>query len=119
MENLDFFKLFQGFGTIANSEPYLIATRFGLMILGMLLVYLGKKGILEPLLMIPMGIGMAAINAGIMFMPDGSMGNLFIDPLITGTDQLMNVMQIDFLQPIYVLMFSNGLISRSKVICIF
>ncbi|MEI7595249.1 MAG: sodium ion-translocating decarboxylase subunit beta [Bacteroidota bacterium] len=111
MENLDFFKLFQGFGTIAQSDASLSIARFGFMILGMLLVYLGKKGILEPLLMIPMGLGMSAINAGVMLMPDGSLGNLFLDPLLSDTDQLMNVMQIDFLQPIYVLMFSNGLIA--------
>ena len=111
MESLDFYKLFQGFGTIAASSTTIIIARFGLMILGALLVYLGKRGILEPLLMIPMGIGMAAINAGVMFMPDGTMGNLFLDPMVSEPDQLMNIMQIDFLQPIYVLMFSNGLIA--------
>jgi oxaloacetate decarboxylase beta subunit len=81
------------------------------VILGVLLVYLGKKGILDPLLMIPMGLGMAAINAGVLFMPDGTQGNLFLDPLVTDTDELMNVMQIDFLQPLYTLTFSNGLIA--------
>ena len=44
-------------------------------------------------------------------MPDGSLGNLFLDPMLTDTDELMNVMQIDFLQPIYTLTFSNGLIA--------
>ncbi len=111
MEGIDFFRLFQGFGTIAHSSPTIVIARFSLMILGALLVYLGKRGVLEPLLMIPMGIGMAAINAGVMFMPDGSMGNLFLNPMISEPDQLMNIMQIDFLQPIYVLMFSNGLIA--------
>lgn len=77
----------------------------------MLLVYLGKKGVLEPLLMIPMGLGMAAINAGIMFMPDGTQGNLFVDPMITNPDQLIDILQIDFLQPIYTFTFSNGLIA--------
>ena len=81
------------------------------MLLGMLLVYLGKKGVLEPLLMIPMGLGMAAINAGIMFMPDGSQGNLFVDPMVTDPNQLMDILQIDFLQPIYTFTFSNGLIA--------
>jgi len=61
--------------------------------------------------MIPMGLGMTAINAGIMFMPDGTQGNLFVDPMITETTQLMDSMQINFLQPIYTLMFSNGLIA--------
>jgi len=77
----------------------------------MLLVYLGKKGVLEPLLMIPMGLGMAAINAGILFMPNGAQGNLFVDPMITDPNQLMDVLQIDWLQPIYTFTFSNGLIA--------
>ena len=111
MEKIDLFKLFQGIGTLLLSDSLLMFTRIGFVLLGILLVYLGKKGILEPLLMIPMGIGMAAINAGILFMPDGSQGNLFIDPLVTDTDELMNVMQIDFLQPLYTLTFSNGLIA--------
>lgn len=38
-------------------------------------------------------------------------GNLFLDPMLTDTDELMNVMQIDFLQPVYTLTFSNGLIA--------
>jgi len=86
-------------------------TRVGLIFLGLLLVYLGRKGVLEPLLMIPMGLGMATINASIMFMPDGSQGNLFVDPLITDVNQLLDVLQINFLQPIYTYMFSNGLIA--------
>jgi carboxybiotin decarboxylase len=103
--------LFQGISTLVTSEPIIAFSRIGLMALGMLLVYLGKKGILEPLLMIPMGLGMAAINAGIMFMPDGSQGNLFVDPLIIDNNQLMSALQIDFLQPIYTFTFSNGLIA--------
>ncbi|HPN38600.1 MAG TPA: sodium ion-translocating decarboxylase subunit beta, partial [Melioribacteraceae bacterium] len=59
----------------------------------------------------PMGIGMAAINSGVLIMPNGLQSNLFVDPLLTDTNQLMTVMQIDFLQPVYTLMFSNGLIA--------
>jgi sodium ion-translocating decarboxylase beta subunit len=106
-----FYKLFQGFSTLLLSEPIIAVTRVGLIFLGLLLVYLGRKGILEPLLMIPMGLGMATINASIMFMPDGSQGNLFVDPLVTDINQLLNVLQINFLQPIYTYMFSNGLIA--------
>jgi len=106
-----FYKLFQGFSTLALSDPLISFTRVGLVILGVLLIYLGKKGILEPLLMIPMGLGMATINASIMFLPDGTQGNLFVDPLVTDINQLINILQIDFLQPIYTYMFSNGLIA--------
>lgn len=39
--------------------------------------YLGWKGVLEPMVMIPMGTGMVAINCGTLIMPDGTLGNLF------------------------------------------
>jgi carboxybiotin decarboxylase len=106
-----FYKIFQGFSTLLLSEPIIAFTRIGLIFLGFLLVYLGKKGILEPLLMIPMGLGMATINASIIFLPGGNQGNLFVDPLVTDPTQLLEVLQINFLQPIYTYMFSNGLIA--------
>jgi carboxybiotin decarboxylase len=104
-------KLFQGVATLLLSEPVIAYTRVGLMFLGIFLVYLGKKGVLEPLLMIPMGLGMATINAATMFMSDGSHGNLFVDPMVTDIDKLLDILQIDFLQPIYTFTFSNGLIA--------
>lgn len=106
-----FYKLFQGFSTLALSDPVISLTRVGLIFLGLLLVYLGRKGVLEPLLMIPMGLGMATINASIIFLPGGNQGNLFVDPLVTDINQLLDVLQINFLQPIYTYMFSNGLIA--------
>jgi oxaloacetate decarboxylase beta subunit len=106
-----FYKLFQGFSTLALSDPLISVTRIGLIFLGLLLVYLGKKGVLEPLLMIPMGLGMATINASIIFLPDGTQGNLFVDPMVTDINQLLDILQINWLQPIYTYMFSNGLIA--------
>ena len=111
MENIDIFSLFQGIGTMAASGWLLSTARVVLIVLGFLLIYLGWKGVLEPMIMIPMGLGMIAINCGTLIMPDGTLGNLFLDPMVTDTDELMNVMQIDFLQPIYTLTFSNGLIA--------
>lgn len=81
------------------------------MLLGVALIYLGKKGVLEALLMIPMGLGMAAVNAGVLFFEGGRMGTLFLEPLESETTALMNVLQINFLQPIYTFTFSNGLIA--------
>ncbi len=119
-------ELFQGFSTLVDSEPRIICARIGLILLGVLLVYLGKKGVLEPLLMIPMGLGMAAINAGVMFLDpvtasavtegavnagDKVQGSLFMAPLVQQTENLMYLMQIDFMQPIYTFAFSNGLIA--------
>ncbi|WP_024994241.1 sodium ion-translocating decarboxylase subunit beta [Phocaeicola paurosaccharolyticus] len=111
MESIDFGVLFQGFGTMMANGWLLASARIFLVLLGFLLIYLGWKGVLEPMVMIPMGMGMIAINCGTLFMPGGGLGNLFLDPMLTDTDELMNVMQIDFLQPVYTLTFSNGLIA--------
>jgi sodium ion-translocating decarboxylase beta subunit len=111
MQDFHLLDLFQGIATLAASEPKIFWGRIGLILFGFLLIYLGKKGVLEALLMIPMGLGMASVNAGVMFFEGGKMGTLFVDPLVTGTDATMNILQIDWLQPIYTLMFSNGLIA--------
>lgn len=111
MENIDFYSLFQGVGTMVAGGWLLAVTRIALVILGCAVIYLGWKGVLEPMIMIPMGLGMIAINCGTLMMPEGGLGNLFLDPLASDTDELMNIMQIDFLQPIYTLSFSNGLIA--------
>ena len=111
MENIDFATLFQGIGTMMESGWLLASARDCLVLLALLLIYLGWKGVLEPMVMIPMGLGMVAINCGTLMMPDGTLGNLFLDPMLSDTDDLMNTMQIDFLQPVYTLTFSNGLIA--------
>ena len=108
MSVLDFF---QGISTMFQQTPGIVTCRIALIFVGFLLVYLGKKGTLEPLIMIPMGLGMSAINAGVLFMENNQVGNLIINPLLTSTDDLMKYMQINFLQPIYTLTFSNGLIA--------
>ncbi|MGL5318919.1 MAG: sodium ion-translocating decarboxylase subunit beta [Bacteroidales bacterium] len=111
MEGIDFLTLFQGFGTMAAAGWVMALTRIFLIALGGLLVYLGWKGVLEPMVMIPMGMGMVAINCGTLIMPGGGLGNLFLDPMLSDTNDLMNYMQINFLQPVYTLTFSNGLIA--------
>lgn len=111
METFSFLDLFQGIATLVASEPKIMIGRIVLMLLGFLLIYLGSKNILEPLLMIPMGLGMSSINAGVMFLDGSKMGTLFVDPLMSDAVDLVNVMQINWLQPIYTLTFSNGLIA--------
>ena len=103
--------LFQGIGTMFYQSPEIVICRIVLIFAGFLLVYLGKKGILEPLIMVPMGVGMSSVNAGMLFLTGNKIGNLIIDPLLTSTDDLMKYMQINFLQPVYTLTFSNGLIA--------
>ncbi|MGB0671986.1 MAG: sodium ion-translocating decarboxylase subunit beta, partial [Rhodospirillales bacterium] len=53
----------------------------------------------------------AAVNASVLFLDDGSMGTLFLDPLITDQAELITKLQIDWLQPVYTLTFANGLIA--------
>ncbi len=111
MEAISFLDLFQGIATLVASEPKIMIGRIFLMLLGFLLIYLGSRNVLEPLLMIPMGLGMSSINAGVMFLEAGKMGTLFVDPLMSDVNDLVNIMQINWLQPVYTLTFSNGLIA--------
>ncbi len=111
MESIHFIDLFQGIATLAAAEPKIMFGRIFLMLLGFLLIYLGSKNVLEPLLMIPMGLGMSSVNAGVMFLDGSKMGTLFVDPLMSDPVDLINILQIDWLQPIYTLTFSNGLIA--------
>jgi oxaloacetate decarboxylase beta subunit len=103
--------LFQGIGTLFIQEPKIAIARIVLILLGIAMVYLGKKEILEPLIMIPMGFGMAAVNSGVLFLSATQIGTIFMDPLVTNTEEIMQILQIDWLQPIYTFAFSNGLIA--------
>ncbi|HPC86018.1 MAG TPA: sodium ion-translocating decarboxylase subunit beta [Smithellaceae bacterium] len=117
--------IFQGITTLAESfshSPRMAAARIGLILLGLLMIYLGRKGILEALLMIPMGLGMATVNAAIMFFDPlklhGGMGTLFVEAqagatadAVKNAAEIITIMQIDWLQPVYTLTFSNGLIA--------
>jgi oxaloacetate decarboxylase beta subunit len=109
--SFNFLDLFQGIATLVASEPKIMIGRICLMLLGCALIYLGSKNVLEPLLMIPMGLGMSSINAGVMFLEGGKMGTLFVDPLISDVEGIVNILQIDWLQPVYTFTFSNGLIA--------
>ncbi len=154
-------EFFQGLDTLFAGDEVSMFARVGLIALGMLLIYLGKKGTLEPLLMIPMGMGMIAVNAGVMFLdpitvqhlerdvptaalvqpaePTGSattsegltnqataapkvnlddlpksdrpQGTLIIEPMVTKPDNILYMLQLDFLQPVYMFTFPNGLIA--------
>jgi len=108
---MNILSLFQGLETLFFQEPKIAIARVVLILLGILMVYLGKKGTLEPLIMIPMGFGMTAVNAGVLFLAPNTPGTIFMDPLLADTDGLMNILQIDFLQPVYTFTFSNGLIA--------
>lgn len=182
-------QLFQGITTLVDSDSTIFWGRIVLTFLGVALVFLGRKGILEPLLMIPMGIGMVAANTGVLYLdpvsavqaertydarwindedhsdircftvesdsdfaelsknPDyipvkstetlnsylaqGSLtlpanpesgapaatgkvvipGNLNLEPLIQEPENVVNLMQVDWIQPIYNYAFANNLIA--------
>jgi oxaloacetate decarboxylase beta subunit len=114
--------IFQGIATLFAVHPKFALARVGLVALGFLLMYLGRKGVLEALIMIPMGLGMATVNAAVMFFDPlqlhGGVGNLFIEPqagasanAAQNAADLMTILQIDWLQPVYTFTFSNGLIA--------
>ena len=111
MPEIEFLNIFQGIATMVASDPHIAVARVVLIALGIAFVYWGVKGTLEPLIMIPMGIGMACVNAGVLFLSAKTMGTIFIDPIASDPEKLLNVLQIDFLQPIYTFTFSNGLIA--------
>ncbi|MBI2725853.1 MAG: sodium ion-translocating decarboxylase subunit beta [Polaromonas sp.] len=111
MPEIEFLNIFQGIATMLASDPHIAVARVVLIALGIAFVYWGVKGTLEPLIMIPMGIGMACVNAGVLFLSAKTMGTIFIDPIASEPAKLLDVLQIDFLQPIYTFTFSNGLIA--------
>ena len=111
MPQIDILQLFQGIATMVAGDPAITAGRIVLIFLGITFVYLGAKGILDPLIMLPMGVGMAAVNAGVLYLSATTVGTIFIDPMVSDPGKLMDILQINFLQPIYTLTFSNGLIA--------
>jgi sodium ion-translocating decarboxylase beta subunit len=119
---MDFLEFFQGIYTFFQTEPSVALGRLLLVALGILFIYLSYKKVLEALIMLPLGIGMIAVNGGLMvleasqvgglIMTDaGPVGTLFANPLAGNLEELMYFLQVDFLQPIYTFMFSNGLIA--------
>ncbi len=106
-------ELFQGIYTFFLVEPAVAFARLGLIALGFIFIFLSYKKILEPLIMLPLGMGMLAVNGGLMVMEaeTAQLGNLFINPMVNNVEELMYFLQIDFLQPIYTFTFSNGLIA--------
>lgn len=106
-----FIRLFPGVGSFLVDEPIVAVTRLVLIIFGMVLAYYGFKRTLEPLIMVPMGLGMIAVNSGVLFLDGGVTGNIILNPLVSDPNSLINILQINFLQPIYNFTFSNGLVA--------
>ncbi|MGE4565177.1 MAG: sodium ion-translocating decarboxylase subunit beta, partial [Victivallaceae bacterium] len=123
--DVNLLKIFQGIDLVIHQwhqDWKILVARVILVALGILLVQLGRKGVLEPLLMIPMGLGMSTINASLMFfdpinmaakqpIDETAVGTLFVNSIEANNDHIMTLCQIDWLQPIYTFAFSNGLIA--------
>ncbi len=104
--------LFPGIHTLFMVSGVMAFGRIFLILLGGFLLYLGYKEILDPLLMVPMGFAMCMVNAGMLILPGaGGVGNLFLSPLTSKVGELMQALQVYFLQPIYTFTFTNGLIA--------
>ncbi|OGO42994.1 MAG: Na+-translocating decarboxylase subunit beta [Chloroflexi bacterium RBG_16_58_8] len=108
---MNFLEFFQGIYTFFITTPSIAIGRVVLVALGLFFIYLSYKKVLEPLIMLPLGIGMIAVNGGLMVLEAGHVGTLFVNPLASNVEELTYYLQIDFLQPIYTFMFSNGLIA--------
>ena len=123
--DFEFIKIFQGIDLLVHqfeTDPKMAISRIVLVLLGILMVHLGRKGVLEPLLMIPMGLGISTINAAMMFFDPVNMvagtpvnpeevGTLFLNSIESDNLNLMTLCQIEWLQPVYTFAFSNGLIA--------
>lgn len=81
-------QFFQGFEALADSDPKFVLARFFLIAVGFVMIYLGRKGTLEPLLMIPMGLGMATINASVLFMPLTYPSNNFVRDAVIQSEKV-------------------------------
>lgn len=108
---------FPGLESFALMSPEAALGRIFLLCVGFALVYLGYKRVLDPLLMVPMGMGISMVNAGILLMPGlevGSakeIGTMFVNPLVSTVVEHVDAFQVYFLQPVYTLTFANGLIA--------
>ena len=108
---------FPGLESFALMSPEAALGRIVLVCMGFALVYLGYKRVLDPLLMVPMGMGISMVNAGILLMPaleagmEKEIGTMFVNPLVSTVAEQVDAFQVYFLQPIYTLTFANGLIA--------
>lgn len=113
----NFLNIFPGIMSFFQMPTEMAIARIFLIGLGFLILYLGCKDILEPLIMVPMGVGICLVNAGILMMPDladpakQKLGTMFLDSMVNTPTEHINALQVYFLQPIYALTFSNGLIA--------
>jgi carboxybiotin decarboxylase len=111
VESINFLQFFQGIYSFFIGSLETAILRIVLILVGLVILYLCHKKTLDPLILLPMGLMMIVVNAGVLVTGSGKLGTLFVDPLVSDPNELMNILQINFLQPIYTFTFSNGLIA--------
>ena len=65
---IDFMKLLEGIYSFFTGGFEMAFVRIALIVAGLVLVYLCYKKILDPLILLPMGMGMVAVNAGMLIL---------------------------------------------------
>ena len=91
----EFLNIFPGIYSFTIMDPPMAIARILLILLGLFLCYLGYKHILDPLLMLPMGAGIAMVNAGILIMPNtGDFGTMFLNSLVQTPAEHIDAFQI-------------------------
>jgi carboxybiotin decarboxylase len=111
VNGFNFWQIFEGIYSFFSGDLLSAIFRIILILVGILLIYLCYKKILDPLILLPMGMMMIVVNAGVLIVSTGKLGTLFVDPLVSDPSKLMDILQIDWLQPIYTFTFGNGLIA--------
>ncbi len=90
--------IFEGLSTFGQMDTQTILIRLSLMGVGFLLIYLSAKDILDPMVLMPMGLAMILVNGATLTI-EGKLANLFVDPMLMEPEKVVNSMQIFFLQP--------------------
>jgi len=109
--DFNFWHLFEGIYSFFTGDLQTAILRIALILIGLALIFLCFKKILDPLILLPMGLAMVVVNAAMLPLDTGEIGNLFLDPITSEPSKLMEILQVDWLQPLYTFLFSNGLIA--------
>jgi oxaloacetate decarboxylase beta subunit len=102
--------LFPGIWTFFLVQPYQALARVVLIIIGGLFVFLAYRKIVEPLIILPMGLGILFSNMSMLVLPNGAIGTLHVNPMVSSPSDVIQALQIFWLQPVYTLAFLNTLI---------
>jgi len=124
MNTIDLGQLFPAISSLFQVDPTIAVARITLILIGAILAWLGVKRITEPLILVPMGLGMIFVNTAQFFLPPyppfpSMYGNPHLAPLVgsnisnpvmAATEQVI-ASTLYWLQPIYALTFLNGAIA--------